>query len=216
MDARITALFAWLIVIGPAIAQDLSKNKSFGERQVEQMLDDRPDMKDVIGSGDFIYKWLVSSFDGGATQNRVYWNASVPTNGFPACHYPRWSLYPAQICITDDPKLNGIEKWFAAVFEHFNLDNEVEQRKLIAKVFRQQITIEQFADRFVDLERVAEKKTIAFLEERLPENHPLRSCEYVLSSEHAKNRRPNAKWDYGPNRADYIEFYRSFSLPAAN
>lgn len=43
-------------------AGSLSQDSEFGRRQVEQMLADRPDMKDVIGPDHAIYQWVVDGF----------------------------------------------------------------------------------------------------------------------------------------------------------
>ena len=190
-------------------SQDPGPQKTFGERQVEQMLDDRPDMKDVLSRDDPIYKWVCLAFEGSDKRNRVYWNARMPHGGFPACHTPKFGFYPPQILVSDTRETTGIEKWFAVVFEHFNLDNEVEQRKLLAQITTRDISAEKFADAYVQLERVAEKATVSFLESRLPDTHPLRTCNFMVSSEFAKNRKSKAKWDYSPNKAYYIEYFKS-------
>lgn len=177
------------------------------------MLDDRPDMKDAIGPDDFIYKWVVSAFEGEGPRERVYWNANKHNflAQFQAWHMPSYSVYPPQIHVSSAS--DGIEKWFSVVFEHFNMDTEVEQKKLLAKAMYQERP-EKLADRLVELERKAEKRTVAFLELRLPETHPLRNCSSMRSSEFAKNRRSNAKWDYSSNRAFYLEYFKS--LPTAD
>ncbi len=205
------ALLILLTAIDFALAQ--SPSKSFGERQVEQMLDDRPDMKDAIGPDDFIYKWVVSAFEGEGPRERVYWNANKQhrLQQFQAWHIPSYGVYPPQIYVSTAS--DGIDKWFSVVFEHFNMDTKVEEKKLLAKSINQGISPEKFADIEVEMERKAEKRTIAFLESRLPETHPLRNCSFMRSSEFAKNRRSNAKWDYGPNRAFYLEYYKSLTLP---
>jgi hypothetical protein len=62
--------------------------KSFGERQFEQMLQDRPDRRDVIPSSHSVLQWLVDGFNGDRIGQRVCWNASSPQSGRAAEHGP--------------------------------------------------------------------------------------------------------------------------------
>jgi len=97
--------------------------ESFGHRQIEQMLDDRPDMVDVLGADDPVLQWIIDSLNGSRTGFRIYWNADSPLRGRAAHHQPRYHGYPAHFCISGGTETTPIDKWAAVVYELFNLEN---------------------------------------------------------------------------------------------
>ena len=74
--------------------------KSFGERQLDQMLDDRPDMRDAIPRPRAVIPWLIEGFNGDRLGQRVYWNASSPQSGRAAEHGGAYGTYPPYIAVS--------------------------------------------------------------------------------------------------------------------
>lgn len=69
------AMFAWIGVAGLGCARqavtDVLATKTFGQRQLEQMLDDRPDMRDAIPVSHPVRRWVADAFDGKQFGQRV-------------------------------------------------------------------------------------------------------------------------------------------------
>ncbi len=53
-----------LFLAGHVSGQD-TQEKSFGERQLAQLLDDRPEMKSILPSDDTICRWVIRKFNTG-------------------------------------------------------------------------------------------------------------------------------------------------------
>ena len=137
--------------------------KTFGDRQLEQMLDDRPELRGVLTREDPVWKWLVDCFDGELIDCRVYWNLDRPINGNIAEHTPKFHQYPACIYITDSTDVSPVDKWACVVFEMFNLTNTKKFDVLKTEAINGAISRKEFADRCVQLEFLALKKTHDFL-----------------------------------------------------
>ncbi|MEP0426745.1 hypothetical protein [Rhodopirellula bahusiensis] len=86
------------------------------------MLQDRPDMRNVLSASDPIWIWASSAFEGNLTGKRIYWNANFPTSGRPAEHLPAYGGYPASIFISGGSEESPIDKWAGLVFELNNVE----------------------------------------------------------------------------------------------
>src|SRR5690242_1923528 len=99
-----------------------TKTISFGRRQIDQLLADRPDMVGVLADDDPIVVWIADSMNGGRIGRRVYWNADSPRTGGAAEHALPYGVNPPFICITGGAEVSPIDKWASLVYELFNLE----------------------------------------------------------------------------------------------
>ena len=124
---------------------------TFGHRQLDQLLSDRPDMQAAIPTEHPVRDWLIAGFNGKLVGQRIYWNAEAPASGRPAEHLPAYGYYPPQIRLANE-RTSPIDKWTMVVYEMFNMSNfrkfEAVQQKAVAGV----IDAEEYAEEFVKLE----------------------------------------------------------------
>lgn len=93
------------------------KGITFGMRQLEQMLADRPEMRDAVPPGHPVAAEIANCFDGRTTGQRVHWLGTSPPKGTVANHAQPYGRKPPSISITDSLKTTPIDKWALAVFE---------------------------------------------------------------------------------------------------
>lgn len=123
--ARLLASTSFLFVPCIGCQQSLTEH-SFGERQLLQVLDDRPEMRGVVVQDSPLAKWIVSRFDGHGTETRVHWHDREPLSGSDAEHLPAYEGYPANLSITRLDSTSPIDKWAALVYELLNLQETLE------------------------------------------------------------------------------------------
>lgn len=175
MGIQLFVLFSILVVPGTAFAQDAR----FGGRQVKQMLDDRPDMKDVIKRDHPIYKWGVDGFQGKYLGQRVYWNANSPRSGRAAEHAVPYGTYPPYISISGGTETTPIDKWGAVVFELCNLCHYEAFTQLAIDASAGRLTADDYAKQCVMLEYNAQLRTHRlFAANPLPNSHHGRDWWY--------------------------------------
>lgn len=177
----------------------------FGQRQVAQMLDDRPSMKDVFDEEDPLVKWLCACFAGSGPESRVYWNAEEPASGFSAEHSRRYSVYPAQIRVVSSQQLSGLDKWIAIVFEMHNLRGALDFAQLDRLAFYGRIESAQYVDECVDLELDAVGETAQFLEAKVAAKTLQRSKLFSQFQEVVQFRKAGKKYDTGLKHRSYYE-----------
>lgn len=145
------------------------EERSFGERQLEQLMSDRPDMQGVVPPDHAVYRWLVKSFEKERTGSRIYWVADQPSTGERAEHAPSYRGHPAYICITAGLDASPRDKWTMLVFEMFNIENAESMRLLNELGLAGTIDGDTFARKCVELEfKAAEKARKFFRENPLP------------------------------------------------
>ncbi|MFN9602290.1 MAG: hypothetical protein ACK6A7_02440 [Planctomycetota bacterium] len=137
----------------------LSQDRDFGRRQVEQMLADRPDMRDVIGPEHPIYQWVVDGYQGKHIGQRVFWNANSPRTGRHAEHALPYGSHPAYISISGGAETTAVDKWSAVVFELFNLQNHEKFTQLAVEAASGRLSPDEYATRSVMLEYDATLRT---------------------------------------------------------
>lgn len=159
-----------------------SGETSFGHRQLKQMLDDRPDMKGVVPPTHPVVAWLVDGFNGERFGQRIYWNANAPQIGQWAEYNPPYAQYPPFISISGNT-ISPIDKWAAAVFEMFNIENSVEFVLLTAEATEGTLDVDSFASKCVELELQALWKThLYFRDNPLPKPKNGRDRWYVWAT----------------------------------
>lgn len=139
--------------------------KTFGQRQLEQILQDRPDMREVIPESHPVFRWLVDSFDGDRIGQRIYWNERPPQSGRPFEHAPPdpERRYLSYIAVSAGPETTPIDKWAGLVYEMYNLENNNDFDAIWRLALEGQLDGDGFAEKTVELEFVALTRTQEFL-----------------------------------------------------
>jgi hypothetical protein len=137
------------VVLAVAIFSGEARSTDFGQRQVDQLLEDRPELFPIIENNLAIKNWILDRFNGGEMNLRVYWHAEEPWSGRPAEHSIPIRGYPALIRITSKNDLTAEDKCIALIFEFFNLENESNFKKLWEA---ENITSQEFAKKALMLE----------------------------------------------------------------
>ncbi len=137
------------VVLIVAILSGEVRSTDFGQRQVDQLLEDRPELSPIIENNLAIKNWIVSRFNGGDQNLRVYWHAEEPWSGRPAENSLPIRGYPALIRIASKNDLTAEDKCVALIFEFFNLENESDFKKIWEA---ENITSQEFAKKALMLE----------------------------------------------------------------
>jgi hypothetical protein len=140
---------------------------SFGHRQLEQVLADRPDMRKTLPD-EYTIQWIIDSFNGDMFGSRVYWIADAPEGGFPSIYYSPQRAAPAMIRVSADPGITPLDKWAALIFEFHNLSGSKEFIAASDLAYSGRITGEEYAIACVELEYQAMRRAKQFFKK-----HPL-------------------------------------------
>lgn len=175
---------------------------SFGYRQVQQMLDDRPDMQNVIPTTDPVMAWIIDGFDGKRFGHRIHWNADSPQGGHVAVHAPPYENYPPHISVSGGTETTPIDKWASVVYELHNIQNNDEFEKLHTQAIEGKLDADQYATKCVELEFDALIKTRSFLRV-----HPLPASPHGRDTFYKW-----IKYDLGT----FQEYERAFSIAGSN
>ncbi len=136
-----------------------AESLTFGDRQVQQMLQDRPEMKGVMTANDPLYLWLVAGFNGERLGQRVHWNANSPQSGRSAEHGIPYGAYPPYISISGGTETTPIDKWASVIFEMNNLDNYDKFDALRDDAVEGDLDADEYASACVKLEFDALERT---------------------------------------------------------
>jgi hypothetical protein len=138
-----------------------AKEASFGHRQIDQMLADRPEMVGILRQDDPIFIWIVAGMNGDRIGQRIYWNAREPVSSS-AEHAPPYSDYPPYVCISRHAGISGIDKWICLIYELFNIENTKAFTDLHVQALNREINGEEYADGCAKLEYLALKEAKQF------------------------------------------------------
>jgi hypothetical protein len=157
-------LLTFLLICPSVICDDAPTQEiRYGQRQVDQILDDRPDMKNVLGAGHPIVMWVVDRFERGDERRRIIWDHTEPASGRSAEHMTYYHGYPAAVRISSAGDTTGLDKWAFLVFELQNIENDLAIQKLIANVSSRNMSPKEFGIRCTELEHEAIVRTIYLL-----------------------------------------------------
>lgn len=159
---RLLASIVLFIITEAVHTQDVPKI-AFGDRQLAQLLDDRPSMKGILPADDTICRWVVRRFNTGDRGQRVFWDHHEPFSGREAENSPAHESVPAFIRISESGKISGHDKWCMLVFEFENLKNSPQFHRLIRLAYAGQIARKRFALECVQLELDAGQRTKRYL-----------------------------------------------------
>ncbi len=137
---------------------------TFGHRQVQQLLDDRADLRQVIVLGDPIHEWLVDAFEGKYLGKRIYWCSNEPANESPSCFLLPVNSYPAHVLVTSDAQLTSFDRLALVVFELHNVENSSEMIEIARNAKARRIGREEYADKLVRMELHALARTREFFQ----------------------------------------------------
>jgi hypothetical protein len=143
---------------------DESKPISFGQRQVDQIVADRPDMAGILSNDDPVLQWIISGFNGDQLGQRIHWHARSPLSGSTAEHGAAYYGYPAYISVSGGTETTPIDKWASVVYELYNLENSADFEELSNQVMAGEIDGDGYALKCVELEFSAIEKTKSFFE----------------------------------------------------
>ncbi|MDC0936874.1 hypothetical protein OAS39_11360 [Pirellulales bacterium] len=166
------------------------------------MLDDRPDMRDVIPPSHPVLRWLVDGFNGDRLGQRVYWNAGSPQGGRPAEHGAAYDGYPPYIAISGGTETTAIDKWASVVYEMFNLENSDQFEVVYESAIAGSLDGDAYAQKCVELEFVALEKTRDFFN-----SNPLPKSNH--------GRDPWYNW-VTSDLGTYTEYKDAFDVPWTN
>ena len=149
----ILAVLSAISLNGNCYSQETGCNNaptSFGERQLDQMLDDRPDMKGVLPEKSPVLLAIIAAFNGERLGQRIYWVDTVPREGRPASHNKSRSGRLAHIMISSSPKLTPVDKWAYVIFELYNIEGDFNA--VLKSAYLGSIEKEAFVEKCINLE----------------------------------------------------------------
>ena len=137
----------------------------FGERQISQILEDRPEMRGVVTRNSPIWKFVEERFETGDCGARIYWVSNEPVSGQDAEYALRYGNTPTHVFLTSKNTVSGVDKWASLVFELHNTENVDAVSELSTDVKKGRVGKSQFVERGIKLEFEALKKTQAFFKQ---------------------------------------------------
>jgi hypothetical protein len=155
---------------------------TFGSRQIEQLLDDRPDFQTILVPGSKIYEWIANAFDGKFLGERIFWDAREPPYNVLGCYGHPTIASPAHVQVTSDNKITPFDRLAVLVFELHNVQNSRESIELDMLAMQGGIGREQYADKQIKLELRAHSKVARFLTENPIPNAKGEEYEWMTSS----------------------------------
>lgn len=182
----------------------------FGQRQLAQMLEDRPDMQEAVPQSHPVRQWLAEGFDGKRAGIRVHWCGNLPGGRRAAEYSPCLPPYPAVICVSPGTEITPIDRWAAAVYA-MNV-HENERMAVGSEAGRERLDPDGFADNCTRQEFTALKRTQEFFQERpLPRSGHGRDQWYnwVTSGLGTyEDYKSGAKCPRGMDYVSVFEYYR--------
>ncbi|MEM6691938.1 MAG: hypothetical protein AAF664_21090, partial [Planctomycetota bacterium] len=116
------------------MAEDCDCSKlSFGEKQVLQLLADRPAMIGVLDEDGPTYKWACEQFTSGYEGRRIHWDYALPHFGLDS-EYVSWTgknFLPGLVRISGRQGLSGVDQWMVLLYELENIKNASEMSRLV-------------------------------------------------------------------------------------
>ncbi len=146
------------------------KDLEHGERQVRQMLENRPAMGELGAKADSLYRWAARKFAGEDLGERIFWNPGEPPPEVACDHRTPGPGCPGYIQMhekfTQGP-LKGKnvpfeELWRGAVFELYNITGAKDFKRIESEAAAGKISREEYITGTLAVESRAAAKTRAF------------------------------------------------------
>ena len=155
---------AFVVSVTSTTVQDSTPKKlSYGIRQIDQILDDRPEMQNAIDPSHPLMKWIAERFEAGDRGQRIVWDHREPLSGQPAEHVGAYDSYFPQIRVTASDDYTGRDKWVFVIFELMNIEGDSKQDLLLDDLVHGRLNSEQYGLRCTEVEHQAMVKTIHLL-----------------------------------------------------
>ena len=144
--------------------------REHGERQLRQMLHDRPAMAQYGEKAAVLYQWAARKFAGEDLGRKIFWNAPDPMLPSDACNHSGSAEDPAYIQLrknyTDGPDKGKPrsfdELWQNAVFELNNVTRADDFQQIDGDAQKGRLSKQEFVAKKADVESLAADKTLAF------------------------------------------------------
>lgn len=149
--------------------ENVAVKHAFGERQLQQMFDDRPDMREAIAASHPVIVFACEGFNGKRVGMRIYWNANSPTDGRGGGYSPPYESYPGYISISGGTETTAIDKWAYLVYGLYVAENNPEYEHIEEQALAGKMNADDYVNRYVALEfKAAEKAQQYFRKNPLP------------------------------------------------
>jgi tetratricopeptide (TPR) repeat protein/protein involved in polysaccharide export with SLBB domain len=141
-----------------------------GERQIRQMLKDRPNMGRFGEKANVLLRWAARKFAGEDLHEMIFWNPSDPSPDITACSRPPTADEPGVIRVRgtiiegpDKGKARSFEEmWCNAVFELYNIANSKQVDQIDDDVTKDMFSREEYVTKLIEVESGAAEKTRSF------------------------------------------------------
>jgi hypothetical protein len=145
-----------------------------GEKQLQLMMSDRPEMRKFISKGDRVWTWIVNQFAGASTGFPISW-INHPTGSMATFVDPSYSSYyspaignaPAYLTVSELSRsgsghVDGEQMWASLIFELFNIRNAKQVTRIEDLAISEKISKEQFIIEITRIEYDTLMKSAAF------------------------------------------------------
>ena len=178
-SAFCAAALAVILGVWYLSAQSQNPAASFGQRQLEQILSDRPGMRAALAPEHPIYQWAAGQLSNGDKGRRILWDNTEPFSGQPSEFSAYYRGYPATVRLSQSTRLSGFDAWSALIYELHNVQNSEAFTGLYEKAVSHMIARADYVNGCVKLEYESLRKTKAFLSlHPVPGADPLRDTLY--------------------------------------
>jgi hypothetical protein len=182
---------AFLLLIASFCTTDSSAIReadlSFGRRQVEQIICDRPDMGEIIERRPVFRQTLELRFAGYSTGSRIYWDCREPTSDRPGEHLISHADFPVMVRVSTKTE-SAVDKCAILLFELNNLQLDKEFQLLVTSPAAMKKSRDEFITSCVRHEFLASQKTQLYFDthplvEENIESHPYYNSLVALSGD---------------------------------
>jgi hypothetical protein len=171
-DCSIKAESSPIYEFSPYASSLSPEDLAHGDKQVEQMITDRPEMAKYIQHGDEIWIWLARQFAGEFIGARINWMNYPPQVGtsfiepdYSSFYIPPHRGQPGYITVNtakNGHNVDGEQMWAKAIFELFNIRNSAACVDIGRRVLDHKLSNEGFVREITKLEYAALKKSVLF------------------------------------------------------
>jgi hypothetical protein len=158
---------SWLVNMQATQVADLT----FGRAQVEQFMQDRPEVKPVLIKEVALRNQLERGFAGLETGFRVYWDNREPEKRY-ADYWPRRDKEPARVRVSKKPFGSGSDKCVTLVMELENAKGDKRGTAIRKMAYFGQMSREDYARSMTHLEFASTQRACEYFKQ-----HPLPPSE---------------------------------------
>ena len=127
---------------------------------VSRLLNDRPEIAEVLNGHGLLKQWLVEQFSGKVTKFPIQWDPKEPEDGDIAEHCHPQRNEPAKVRVSRN--MSGLDQLSGVVFELFNIQYHKGHSRLWEKACSGKIGEQEYSHRSYRLEYKAKEKCKRF------------------------------------------------------